>query len=101
MPNYFKDKVSGYYIYFTSKCIVEAMHAHANNKGPIPSGSAKFWVYEDGTSKLVEKGVCPLSKKDIAEIQNHIYLNFERMKTMWAEFACDGDESKIEFRRNR
>lgn len=26
MPKYFRDKIADHYLYFTSKCIVEAMH---------------------------------------------------------------------------
>ena len=32
MPKYFDFKVSGYYLYFTSKCIIECMHVHASDK---------------------------------------------------------------------
>lgn len=32
MPKYFDFKVSGYYLYYTSHCIIEAMHVHASNK---------------------------------------------------------------------
>ena len=29
MPKYYGYKAYGYYLYFTSHCIVEAMHVHA------------------------------------------------------------------------
>lgn len=32
MPKYYGYKVYGYYLYFTSHCIVEAMHAHAGDR---------------------------------------------------------------------
>lgn len=32
MPKYFDFKVSGYYLYYTSHCIIEAMHVHASDK---------------------------------------------------------------------
>ena len=32
MPKYFDFKVYGYYLYFTSKCIVECMHVHASDR---------------------------------------------------------------------
>ena len=31
MPKYYGYKVFGYYLYFTSHCVVEAMHAHASD----------------------------------------------------------------------
>lgn len=30
MPKYFKYKICGYYLYYTSFCIIECMHVHAN-----------------------------------------------------------------------
>ena len=32
MPKYYDYKVAGYYLYFTSHCIVEAMHVHASDR---------------------------------------------------------------------
>ena len=32
MPKYFDFMICGYYLYFTSHCIVEAMHVHASDK---------------------------------------------------------------------
>ena len=32
MPKYFDFKVFGYYPYFTSHCVVEAMHVHASDR---------------------------------------------------------------------
>lgn len=28
MPKYYQDKIYGYYLYFTSFCVVECMHVH-------------------------------------------------------------------------
>ena len=41
MPKYTNDKVDGYYLCFTSKCIVEAMHVHAC-KSTTKGQSTKF-----------------------------------------------------------
>ena len=30
MPKYYEFKVAGYYLYFTSFCVVECMHVHAS-----------------------------------------------------------------------
>lgn len=32
MPKYYDFKVCGYYLYFTSHCIIEAMYVHASDK---------------------------------------------------------------------
>ena len=32
MPKYYSFMVCGYYLYFTSHCIVESMHVHASDK---------------------------------------------------------------------
>ena len=31
MPKYYDFMICGYYLYFTSHCIVEAMHVHASD----------------------------------------------------------------------
>ena len=31
MPKYYEFKVAGYYLYFTSFCVVECMHVHASD----------------------------------------------------------------------
>lgn len=52
MPRYFDFKIYGYYLYFTSKCIVECMHVNASNNSLTESGSAKFFVKENRDSAL-------------------------------------------------
>lgn len=42
MPKYYEDKICGYYLYFTASCIVEAMHAHASEKGLKGMGRQNF-----------------------------------------------------------
>lgn len=32
MPKYYQDKIYGYYLYFTSFCVVECMHVHASDR---------------------------------------------------------------------
>ena len=32
MPEYYQDKICGYYLYFTSFCTVEGMHVHASDR---------------------------------------------------------------------
>ena len=52
MPKYFEDKVFNHYLYFTSHCIVEAMHVHAGNEELSEEASAKFFVRADGSSVM-------------------------------------------------
>ena len=52
MPKYYQDKVFGYYLYFTSHCIIEAMHAHASDEELSEAGSAKFFVKSDGSTVI-------------------------------------------------
>lgn len=56
MPKYFSFKVCGYYLYFTSKCILEAMHVHASDSKLTEEYSAKFFVKGNGDSVLQERG---------------------------------------------
>ena len=50
VPKYHSYKVAGYFLYFTSKCIVEAFHVHASDGRLTEHGSAKFFVGERGGS---------------------------------------------------
>lgn len=52
MPKYFDFMICGYYLYFTSHCIVEAMHVHASDKRLTEAGPAKFFV--KGNSCLID-----------------------------------------------
>ena len=45
MPKYYELKIAGYYLYFTSYCVIECMHVHASDRKLTESGSAKFFVY--------------------------------------------------------
>ena len=48
MPKYYQDKVAGYYLYFTSFCVVECMHVHASDRKLSEEGSAKLFVKSNG-----------------------------------------------------
>lgn len=39
MPKYTDDIIAGYTLYFTSKCVIEAMHVHASDKELSEYGS--------------------------------------------------------------
>lgn len=88
MPKYFDYKVYGYYLYFTSKCIVECMHVHASDKRLSEEGSAKFFVKANGDSELMKRGV--LSDIDIHRIQGFIKQHYIEMYDTWAEWTDTG-----------
>lgn len=88
MPKYFSFKVAGYYLYFTSKCIIEAMHVHANDSSLTEEGAAKFFVKGNGDSVLKERGI--LNDREINKIQAFIKDNYQSMYDKWAEYSKNG-----------
>ena len=56
MPKYYRYKIADHYLYFTSECIVEAMHVHASDKRLTETGSAKFFVRADGSAVMQNRG---------------------------------------------
>lgn len=88
MPKYFEYMIRGYFLYFTSHCIVEAMHVHASDKHLTEAGSAKFYVKSNGDTIVQNKGV--LSDKDINVIQEFIKDNFKEMYLKWSEKSNKG-----------
>ncbi|MBR0196762.1 MAG: DUF4160 domain-containing protein [Kiritimatiellae bacterium] len=88
MPKYYGFKVYGYYLYFTSHCIVEAMHVHASDAKLTESGSAKFFVKADGGTRVAEKG--RLSDKEVLGIQEFIKMHYKEMYLQWAELSSEG-----------
>ena len=42
MPKYYEFKIAGYYLYFTSHCVIECMHVHASDRKFTEAGSANF-----------------------------------------------------------
>ena len=74
MPKYYEFKVAGYYLYFTSFCVVECMHVHASNKKLTEAGSAKFFVKGNGDSVLQNKGI--LTDREISKIQAFSAMNW-------------------------
>ena len=67
MPKYYEFKIAGYYLYFTSHCIIECMHVHASDRKLTESGSAKFFVRENGDTVLQNRGI--LNDREIRIIQ--------------------------------
>ena len=88
MPKYYEFKVAGYYLYFTSFCVVECMHVHASDKKLTEAGSAKFFVKGNGDSVLQNKGI--LTDREISKIQAFIKENYEKMYEKWAQYSDNG-----------
>ena len=79
MPKYYDFKVAGYYLYFTSFCIVECMHVHA---------SAKFFVKSNGDSVLQNRGI--LNDREIAKISEFIKDHYQEMYIRWSQYSDKG-----------
>ena len=88
MPKYYEFKVAGYYLYFTSFCIIECMHVHVSDKKLTEAGSAKFFVKGNGDSVLQSRGI--LTDREISKIQAFIKENYEKMYEKWAQYSENG-----------
>lgn len=88
VPKYFQYKICGYYLYFTSHCVIEAMHAHASDRALTPYGSAKFFIKKDGDTVVTDKG--DLSDRDINNIQAFIKNNYLSMALLWSKYSEQG-----------
>ena len=77
MPKYYEYKVCGYYLYYTSHCIIEAMHVHASDRKLTEAGSAKFFVKKDGETTIEHVG--QLSEREIRIIREFIKENYKEM----------------------
>ena len=88
MPKYFSFKVAGFFLYFTSKCVVECMHAHASDGRLTEAGSAKFFVKENGDSVVQDQGV--LNDREIAKIQRFIKEHYQEMYEVWSRYSIEG-----------
>ena len=86
MPKYFSFKVCGYYLYFTSHCVVECMYAHASDEELTEAGSAKFVVY--GSSRMINRG--KLMEREASQIQKFIAENYETMYLVWRTMSQNG-----------
>jgi hypothetical protein len=88
MPKYYQYKVAGYYLYFTSKCVIEAMHVHASDRKLTESGAAKFFVKENGDTVLQERGI--LTEQELRKIQEFIKERYREMYQKWSEYSATG-----------
>lgn len=88
MPKYYDFKVAGYYLYFTSFCVVECMHVHASDSKLSEGGSAKFFVKSNGDAVLQNRGV--LSDKEISRISEFIKEHYQEMYLRWSQYSDKG-----------
>lgn len=85
MPKYYEFKVAGYYLYFTSFCVVECMHVHASDRRLTEAGSAKFFVKENGDTVLQNRSL--LNDREISKIQGFIKDNYKDMYLKWSQYS--------------
>ena len=88
MPKYYDFKVAGYYLYFTSFCVVECMHIHASDKNMTEAGSAKFFVKSNGDSVLQNRGI--LKDHEISKISEFIKDHYQEMYIRWTQYSKKG-----------
>ena len=81
MPKYYPFKVYGYYLYYTSFCIIECMHVHASDTRLTENGSAKFFVKSDGSTVVQKQGV--LTDIEVRKIQGFIKEHYLEMYELW------------------
>ena len=88
MPKYYDYKICGYYLYFTSHCILECMHVHASDRKLTESGSAKFFVKSNGDTIVQNQGI--LSNRELNKIQVFIKEHYQEMYMKWKEKSKQG-----------
>ena len=88
MPKYYPHKVAGYYLYFTSHCVMEAMHVHAGNEEHHEQTAAKFFVLADGSSRLMSQG--ELNDRAVLKVQEFIKQNYLSMYDKWRKYSDNG-----------
>lgn len=88
MPKYYGFKVYGYYLYYTSSCVIEAMHVHASDKKLTEAGSAKFFVKSNGDTTVERQGI--LSDREVRKIREFIKKHYKEMYLKWIETSDTG-----------
>ncbi len=88
MPKYYLFKVYGYYLYYTSFCVIECMHVHASDSKLSEGGSAKFFVRSDGSTLVQKKGA--LTDMEIRRLQGFIREHYLEMYEVWKTDSDNG-----------
>ena len=94
MPKYYRDKIADHYLYFTSECIVEAMHVHASDKKLTETNSAKFFVKANGDTVLQKRG--DLTDVELNKIERFIKANYLDMYKKWKDLE-ERTSTKVSF----
>ncbi len=88
MPKYYQFQVAGYYLYYTSHCVIECMHVHASDRHLTEAGSAKLFVSRDGSTTVQHRG--QLSDRELLTIQAFIKTNYLEMYEKWSRDSDKG-----------
>lgn len=88
MPKYYEYKVCGYYLYYTSHCVIEAMHVHASDRKLTESNSAKFFVKSNGETTVENTGA--LTDREVRMIRDFIKENYKEMYLKWTDKSDSG-----------
>lgn len=88
MPKYYEFMVAGYYLYFTSHCIIECMHVHASDRKLTEEASAKLFVKQNGDTVVQNAGI--LTDRELRKIQKFIKLNYQEMYLKWSAYSQRG-----------
>lgn len=80
--------ICGYYLYFTSHCIIEAMHVHASDKRLTEAGSAKLFVKGNGDTVVQEQG--RLTDRELRIVRDFIKDNYKEMYLKWSTMSQQG-----------
>ena len=70
------------------------MHVHASDRKLTEGGSAKFFVKDDGSTVLQERGI--LTDREIRKIKEFIKQNYQEMYLKWSEYSTEGFYNDIE-----
>lgn len=88
MPKYYEFMVAGYYLYFTSHCVIECMHVHASDRRLTEEASAKLFVKQNGDTLIQNAGM--VNERDLRKIQKFIKLNYQEMYLKWSAYSQQG-----------
>ena len=88
MPKYYPYKIYGYYLYYTSFCIIECMHVHASDSRLTEAGSAKLFVKSDGDTVVQNRGA--LTERELRGIQAFVKENYKEMYLKWSAISEEG-----------
>lgn len=67
---------------------IECMHVHASDRKLTETGSAKFFVKDNGDTLVQNRGI--LNDREIRKIQEFIKQNYQEMYLKWSEYSQEG-----------